>query len=143
MFKTLRSLFSGYRNLKKKNNRNPHEATFQMIHNGEAINVVVYTIRNFRDKLNNLVFKDDLNHEIGYRYVAKKGTSTFGFRSKVDIIFCNINHSVIDFYEGIGPQKMTHYYPDAKFIYIFKQDFIRHFTIKINDILATKKMSQY
>jgi len=140
MFKLIRNGISIWNDLKKPSKRNTEKPMYQIIHNGKPKSIYTFKITNFIEKINNLIIKNNLDDETGLRFVNKRGISTFGLRTRVDIILCNFNQNIIDIYENVKPQKMTHYHEDARFIYIFIGGFVDRHNIQLNDVFVGKKV---
>jgi hypothetical protein len=143
MFKTIFQGLKLAREFRKRDAKEKENVSYQVFINGKEINTIVINIRSFQEKISNLIFKNDLSTDLGYRFVGRKGISTIGLREPSDIIVCDAKMTIIDFYESIPPQKVTHHYDEARYIFVFSKDFIKRYNIKIKDILTTKKISQY
>ncbi|ASP28089.1 hypothetical protein SCORR_v1c03150 [Spiroplasma corruscae] len=116
-----------------------YKSTKKLVHNNIMLDISIRTIRNSINKASNLVFKDKLKQEVGFKFVYSKGFNSFGFKEKVDIIFCNIHSQVIAIYSNFKPNKFTSLHEDTYSIFVLANNSNKFLNIKKNDFLTISK----
>ncbi len=111
------------------------DATHQLMHNNRLKNVYIRTIKNYKQKMEALFFKDRIKMEAGFRIINSHGFNSFGFKEEVDLVFCDKRHQVIETYSNFRVNKMTRYVEGTYSIYVLAPNSNKYLNIKNNDIL--------
>ncbi len=73
--------------------------------------------------------------ETGFVCRRKKAFQTITFQQSYDIVVTDKNGKVLDLLIKVEPGFFSKYYPLAHFVYFFPVGSIKHFNLKINNIL--------
>ncbi|QHX36572.1 hypothetical protein [Spiroplasma sp. BIUS-1] len=111
----------------------------KLVHNQEVLDINIRTIRNPSNKYSSLIFKEKFSSENGFRIIYSKGFNSFGFKEKVDVIFCDIKNQVIETYSNFNPNKMTKLHEKAASVYVLSNNMNKFLNIKQNDLLKILK----
>ncbi|AKX33985.1 hypothetical protein SLITO_v1c03310 [Spiroplasma litorale] len=126
-------------NYKESNKFVSINSTKKLVHNNNILDISIRTIKNSYNKTGSLVFKDKLKQEVGFKFVYSKGFNSFGFKEKVDVIFCNIHSQVTAIYSNFKPNKFTSLHEDTYSIFVLANNTNKYLNIKKNDFLTTSK----
>ncbi|AGR42028.1 hypothetical protein [Spiroplasma diminutum] len=127
-----------FKNSKKKDIFKDNHSS-KLIHNQDILDINIRTVRNTSNKFNSLIFKDKFSTENGFRLIYSKGFNSFGFKEKVDLVFCDVKNQVIETYSNFSPNKMTKYYDKVNSIYVLANNMNKYLNIKQNDLLKILK----
>ncbi|AKU79564.1 hypothetical protein [Spiroplasma turonicum] len=138
IFKTIKTAFNiiSYKDTTKLVSNNSIK---KLVHNNNITDITIRTIKSPLGKTSNLIFKDKFKQEVGFKFVYSKGFNSFGFKEKVDVIFCNIHSQVIAIYTNLKPNKFTSKYEDAYSVFVLTGNTNKFLNIKLNDFLTTSK----
>lgn len=101
--------------------------------NNEEKEINIYTIKNIKQKVDSLVFKDKFSYDVGFRIINSQGFNSFGLKEEVDLIFCDRHHQVIETYTAFKINKFTQYHEAATEVYILAKNMIKHLNISLQD----------
>ncbi|ARU91942.1 hypothetical protein SCLARK_001417 [Spiroplasma clarkii] len=111
----------------------------QLSMNNQIKDINIYTIKNSKQKIDTLVFKDRFNYDVGFRIINAQGFNSFGLKEEVDLIFCNRHHQVIDTYTKFKINKFTQFHEKAVEVFVLAKNMIKYLNISINDQLKLAK----
>ncbi|AUM62566.1 hypothetical protein [Spiroplasma monobiae] len=138
---SIKKIIGFIRIFKKDRNKDifKEDNSLKLVHNQEILNINVRTVRSPSNKFSSLIFKEKFSSENGFRLIYSKGFNSFGFKEKVDVVFCDVKNQVIETYSNFSPNKMTKHHSKAACVYVLANNMNKFLNIKQKDLLKLMK----
>ncbi|AHI52734.1 hypothetical protein [Spiroplasma culicicola] len=138
LIKLTKETFKFVKSSKTKTKKDDNQI-YNLIINDSIVNVNIRNIKTINAKFGSLAFKENLNHDIGFRFINAKGFNSIGFRQNVDLVFCDRRHQVVELFTSFKPNKMTEYIANSTVVYVLASNSIKYLNIKPKDIVKITK----
>ena len=112
--------------MKEKNK----EKKYTIYYDNKDIEISVTKLGDIFNKVKKLIQSTGISYRTGYILVNQKAFNTLFLPFNVDIVITNKNNIVIDTIINLKPNKITNFYENAMFFYVFPKNTIEIFLIK-------------
>lgn len=102
--------------------------------------IKIIKINNSKDLLNNLVPKKEWDKNVVFLLPNRKNIDTFLFKKSVDIVCCDVNWKIIQFFYSQEINSLIECHKNTKHIWVMSQNMINQLKISIGDNLSTKSL---
>lgn len=121
-------------------NLHNEKTKYQVLLNNRKLNIYVKRIRTIKTFYTQLISRKIFNYNEGFFIHKTNGFATYMFNFPVDLIFVNFEEKIIKIIPNFQSNKISNYYPDVKFCYIFPEKTIKNNNIQINDLLKHQRI---
>ncbi|WP_339023190.1 hypothetical protein [Spiroplasma endosymbiont of Crioceris asparagi] len=109
-----------------------------LLHNENEIDIQVTCLKYLDEKIATILLNERFESQIAFRIQNAHAFNTIGLKEEIDVVFCDKNGKVISTYSKMPIQKVTGYYKNAWYIFVFASKTIDFLNIKVNDFLKIK-----
>jgi hypothetical protein len=112
---------------------------YRLVHNGKKTEFKLTRIKNLKEHYENLIKTKEMPFSSGFFIYKPGGFSSHLISIKIDIIYVDDDGVIIDMKKSLKSNIITKAMPDAKFLYILKENTIIRENIKHGDIIKHQK----
>ena len=106
------------------------EKKYTIYYDNKDIEISVTKLGDTFDKIKKLIQSTGISYRTGYILINQKAFNTLFLPFNVDIVITNKNNVVIDTIINLKANKITNYYENAMFFYVFPKNTIEIFLIE-------------
>jgi len=112
--------------------------TFQLVIDGEKVQIMVTRIKTLTSVYLNLLKVKELFHYEGF-FIHKGHTFTTSFfKQNVDLLFVDKDGFIIAYYQNMKPNKITKTHKETLFLYVLPQNFLRILKLELEKTTQIK-----